>query len=132
MRIKIIGLALALLFVTSCASNPDQRSEYISQDTRYYESSSFEEIWISAMRSIEELGFMIREAMKEKGLLDAIYESESESDVPPPILNVMIIQELGQIRVNCLALMPGDQGNFQTTLSNVQSFFENLDKHLKN
>jgi len=132
MRIKIIGLALVLLFIASCASKQEKILEYISQDTKFYESSSFEDVWKSSMRSIEELGFMIREAIKDRGMLDAIGEHESTPDIAPPIINVMIIQELGQIKVNCLALMPGDQDNSQTTLSYVQIFFEKLDKYLKN
>jgi len=132
MRTKIMGLMLALLFVSSCASNQEKKSEYIFQDTKYYENNSFEDVWTSAMSSIVDLGFAIREAKKDKGLLDAIIESESASDAPPPILNIMIIQELDQIRLNCLALMPGERGDFQTALGYVQSFFENLDKHLKN
>ena len=70
---------------------------------------------------------MIREAIKDRGLLDAIGELESTPYISPPILNVMIIQELAQIKVNCLALMPGVQGNSLTILSHVQNFFEKLD-----
>ena len=44
----------------------------------------------------------------------------------------MIIEELGQIKVNCLALMPGEQGNSQKTLAFVQDFFTYLEKYLKN
>jgi hypothetical protein len=132
MRIKIIELVLTLLLVASCASKQEQSPEYISQNSKFYESSSFAEVWSSSMRSIEELGFMIREAIRDKGLLDAIYEDESAPDSPPSLLNVMIIQELGQIKVNCLALMSGDQGNYQTTLAYVQDFFTYLEKYLKN
>jgi len=84
------------------------------------------------MMSIQEIGFMLREVIKDKGLLDAVGESESSPDISPPILNVIIIQELGQIKVNCLALMTGDQGSSQTTLGYVQSFFDTLDNYLKN
>lgn len=132
MRIKTIALIFVLLFSASCASNQKQTREYISQETKFYAGLLFDDVWKSSMQSIEQIGFIIREAIKDKGLLDAIYEDESAPDNRPSLLNVMIIEELGQIKVNCLALMPSEQGNSKTTLAYVQDFFTYLEKYLKN
>ncbi len=133
MRIKIIGLGLVLLMMLSCASHQqEKRLESISQDTKFYANPSFEDVWTASMKAIEDLGFMIREEIKDRGLLDAVGEIESNPGFLPPILNVLILQEAGQIKVNCLALLVGDHNDFQTTLGYVQQFFESLEKYLKN
>lgn len=132
MTIKKAALVLSLLFTVSCATTQEKRLEYISQDTKFYKSSSFEDVWRSSMNSIEELGFMIREAIKDRGFLDAIGEQESMPDNPLPILNVMIIEEMEQIKVNCLVLMSSDQDVSKITLSYLQNFFKKLDNNLKN
>lgn len=133
MRIKILGLGLTLLLMISCAfQQQGKRLESISQDTKFYANNLFEDIWTASMRAIEDLGFMIREEIKDRGLLDAVGKNTPSPGLSPPILNVMIIRERGQIKVNCLALIVGEHHDFQISLGYVQQFFESLDKSLKN
>jgi hypothetical protein len=66
---------------------------------------------------------------KDKGLLDAIAAQGPHAYTNPPLMNILIRREAGQIRVDCLMAQSSQTSNVSRDY--LIQFFTELDNKLK-
>ena len=124
----ILSLALfAGLFCTTAVKNPTGRHS-VSRHAIIYEDASLNDVWESAKEAVKEIGFTVRMEDKDKGLLDAIAVQGPHAYTNPPLMNILIRRESGQIRVDCLMAQSSQTGNVSRDY--LIQFFTELDKKL--
>jgi hypothetical protein len=125
----LLGVALfAGLFCMTTVKNPAGRHA-VSRHAIIYEDASLDEVWESAKEAIKEIGFTIRLENKDKGLLDAIAAQGPHAYTNPPLMNILIRREAGQIRVDCLMAQSSQTSNVSRDY--LIQFFTELDNKLK-
>jgi len=89
-----------------------------------------ERIWDAVLLAIDELQYAVQKEIKESGFIYAQAKSNPSSLYLPPHLNVYIRQENGKVRVNCHAVIPGQETNLEASSAIVKQFFTALTSHL--
>lgn len=131
MKLKHLGLGFLLLALISCATLRQDDPIDIYKRTQSYKNISFDEVWSAALRSIDEIGFMVRSATKKSGLVQAVAKMNADQKYLPPLMNIVINDRYGRIEVNFHIEFPGqrDDSGKRRTYSN--RFFKALRKNLK-
>ncbi|MBN1223192.1 MAG: hypothetical protein JXB23_08070 [Candidatus Aminicenantes bacterium] len=132
MRLKSVFICLAIFLLSMCSSAPKGGQEYVSQYSVRYENVSRDEIWTASLKSIQDIQFTIRREIEDKGLIDALDEKGSTPESSPPIMSVMLIEEEGKIKVNCLVVCSGRIAEPAEIQDYVAQFFDALNKNLEN
>ena len=109
MKLKTLGLGFILLVLIGCASLHQNDPIDIYQKTRSYKKFSFDDVWSTALRSIEEIDFIVRNATKEIGYIQALAKINPDPRYLPPLMNVIIREENSRIDVNFHIGLPGQR-----------------------
>ncbi len=123
----LAGAIFAGIFCMTTVKNPPGRHA-VSRHAIIYEDASLDEVWESAKEAVKEIGFTVRMENKDKGLLDAIAVQGPYAYTNPPLLNIIIRKEAGQIRVDCLMAQSSQTSNVSRDY--LIQFFTELDKKL--
>jgi hypothetical protein len=131
MKIKTLGLGFLLFALIGCASMQQNDPIDIYQKTRSYKNFSFDDVWSAALRSADDMGFMVRSAAKKSGLIQAVAKMNPYLRYLPPLMNVIIREENRRIDVNFHIELPGqiDDSGKRRTFAN--RFFKALRKNLR-
>lgn len=130
MRFKGMRLILvaALSLMVACTTVQQKGRHAVSRHAVIYEDVSLDAIWDAARGAVEEIGFTIRMESREKGFLDAILSQNAYTNSQPPLMNIMIHDTAGQIRVDCL--MAQDPQRIDMSRDYLIRFFTELEKRL--
>ena len=131
MRLKTIGIGIILLGMAGCASLHQMDQIDIYRKTQSYENFSFDEVWTAALRSIDEIEFIVRNAIKETGLIHAVAKTNRDPRFKPPLVNVVIGVENGMINVNFHVELPGQIDGTGQRKACANRFFRVLKNNLK-
>ena len=131
MKLKALGLGFFLLALIGCASMPPADPIDIYQETQFYKNYSFDDVWSAALRSVDEMDFIVRNATKKIGLIHAEIKMNPDPDYLPPLMNVIIREENDTIVVNFHLELPGQRNNAGIRRSYANRFFKALRKNLK-
>jgi hypothetical protein len=129
MKFKILGLSFLLLYIC-CSSNPDKIPEIVSQRSVYFHNISFTDIWTATENSFGNINFTVTEKIREKGLYDAEGEL-APSQSPPPLMSVMIIEEIDRIKVDCIVVLSGRDIDPEMSRDYVDQFFNALARNIE-
>ena len=130
MKIKTLGLGFLLLSLIGCASVYRDEPIDIYQKTRSYKSRSFNEVWSATLRSIDEMGFIVRSATKRSGLIHAVAIRNPDPQFLPPRMNVVIKDVEHRIEVNFHIELPGQRNNTGKRRKFANQFFKALRRNL--
>jgi len=130
-KFKTVCLGFILLALIGCASVHRDDPIEIFQKTRSYKNRSFDVVWSAAIRSVDEMGFVVRKATKNIGLVHSEARMNPDPQFLPPLMNVIIKAENNRIEVNFHIELPGqiDETGRRRTYAN--RFFKALRKNLK-
>ncbi len=131
MKLKTLSLGFILLILIDCASLHQNDPIDIYQKTQSYKNFSFYDIWSAALRSIDEIDFIVRNATKEIGLIHAEAKIYPDPSFLPPLMNVIIKEENSRIDVNFHIELPGQRDDTGKRRSYANQFFKALKKNLK-
>ena len=131
MRLKTFGVGILLLAMIGCASVYRDEPIDIYQKTRSYKSCSFNEVWSATLRSIDEMGFMVKSAAKRSGLIQAAAKVNPDPQFLPPRMNVVIKDVGHRIEVNFHVELPGQRNNTGKRRKFANQFFRALRKNLR-
>jgi hypothetical protein len=131
MKLGALSLGFMVLVFAGCATMTRTDTIDIYQKTKSYKNFSFDEVWASALRSVDETGFMVRSAAKEVGLIHAVIKKNPDPGYLPPVMNVVIRKENNRIDVNFHIELPGQKDESGTRRSYANQFFKVLKKNLK-
>lgn len=123
-------LPLLLLLLMSCALSPKVEQEPPLQETKFFDNHTLDMVWAAVLLAIDDLEFALQKEIKESGFIYAQAKTNSDPRYLPPHLNVYIREEYGRIRVNCHAVIPGQETNLQASTAIVKQFFTALAVHL--
>ncbi|MFP4081976.1 MAG: hypothetical protein ACLFVG_04365 [Candidatus Aminicenantes bacterium] len=136
MKSKISILIAASFLFSSCLASLQVKKQRSSS----YENISFSQVWEAALKSVEDMGFTIKEANKEeiklpafsewKGVISAEGEKNALTQVKPPQLYVTLREKGGRIEVDCQATQPRQMIDYGETKKNLRRFFEYLSQNL--
>lgn len=102
----------------------------IYQKTRSYRNVSFDDVWAGALRSVDEMEFIVKSATKKIGLIHAEPNRNPDPQYLPPVMNIIIKQENGRIMVNFHIELPGQRNNTGIRRAYTNQFFKALRKNL--
>ena len=131
MKLKALGLGFILLVLIGCASLHQNDPIDIYQKTQSYRNFSFDDVWSAALRSVDEVGFMVRKATRKVGLIQAVEKMNPDPRYLPPLMNVIIGEEKRKIVVNFHIEMPGQRDEAGKRRTYANRFFKALRKNLK-
>ncbi len=131
MKVRIFSLVFVLLILIGCASLHRNDRIDIYQKTQSYRNISYDEVWSAALRSVEEIDFIVRNAAKKTGLIHAVVKMNPDPQYLPPIMNVIINKENGKIDVNFHIELPGQIDDFGKRRAYANRFFKALKKNLR-
>ncbi len=126
-----MSFGFILLVFAGCASIPRNDTIDIYQKTKSYKNFFYDEVWAAAMRSIDEIGFMVRSASKEVGLIHAVTKTNPDPGNLPPVMNIVIRKENSRIDVNFHIELPGQRDDSGKRKRYSDQFFKALKKNLK-
>jgi hypothetical protein len=129
MRLKILILGFFLLYVC-CSSNPERDPEIVAQQVNFYHDYSFTAIWTAAESSFDDINFVVTEKIREKGLYDAEGEPQPPQ-ISPPLMSVMIMEEVDRIKVDCIVVLTGSDVAPELSSEYVTQFFNALTRNLE-
>ncbi|UCE41417.1 MAG: hypothetical protein JSV17_00030 [Candidatus Aminicenantes bacterium] len=131
MKHKTLGIGFVLLVLIGCATVHRDDPIDIYQKTQSYKNYSFGDVWSAAIKSVNEMEFVIKKATKNVGLIHAEVKRNPNPHYLPPLMNVVIKDVDGRIEVNFHIELPGqkDDAGKRRTYSN--RFFKTLRKNLK-
>jgi hypothetical protein len=133
-RGKILScvLALGIIFVLlmCCTQSPQVAQEPPLQETKYFNNFTLDEVWAAVLLTVDELEYTIQKEIKESGFIYAQAITNPDPKYLPPHMNVYVREENGRIRVNCHAVIPGQETNLQASSAIVKKFFTALAVHL--
>jgi len=127
---KYLCLSLLLLFLISCVPSPKVVQEPPLQETKYFDNFTFDTVWAAVLLTIDDLEFALQKEIKESGFIYAQAKTSADPRYLPPHLNVYVRDENGRIRVNCHAVIPGQEIDLQASTAIVKQFFTALAVHL--
>ena len=131
MNRKTLGIGFVLLVLAGCASVPLGDPVEIYQRTRSYKKYSFDDVWSAALRSVDDIGFVVRNSTKKVGLIRAVAKNNPDSRHLPPVMNVVIREEDRMIDVNFHIELPGQRDESGMRRSYSNRFFKALRRNLK-
>ena len=131
MNRQSLVLGFILLALAGCASVPLDDTIDIYQKTRSYKKYSFDHVWSAALRSVDDVGFVVRNTTKKVGLIQAVAKINPEPRHSPPLMNVVIRGEDGRIDVNFHVELPGQRDETGKRRTYTTRFFKALRKNLK-
>lgn len=131
MNRKTLGIGFVLLVLAGCASVPLGDPVEIYQRTRSYKKYSFDDVWSAALRSVDDIGFIVRNTTKKVGLIQAVAKVNPEPRYVPPLMNVVIKEEDQRIDVNFHVELPGQRDESGMRRSYSNRFFKALRRNLK-
>ncbi|MFA9454034.1 MAG: hypothetical protein ACERK6_08975 [Candidatus Aminicenantaceae bacterium] len=111
-----------------CTSVQQKGRHAVSRHAVIYEDVSMDEVWDAARGAVEEIGFNIRMENREKGFLDAVSSHNAYANGESPLMNIMVHDTAGQIRVDCL--MAQDPEKIDSSRDFLIRFFTELEKRL--
>ena len=126
---RVVLVAVLTAAVSSCTTVQQKGRHAVSRHAVIYEDVSLDAVWEAARASVLELGFLIRMENREKGFLDAESRHDAYANGQSPLMNVMIHDTAGQIRVDCL--MAQDPERIDMSRDYLVRFFTELEKQLK-
>ena len=103
----------------------------IYQKTQSVRNYSFDDVWSAALRSVDEIEFMVRKATKKIGLIHGEAKMNPDPRYLPPVMNVIIRQEKSRIDVNFHIELPGQRDDTGKRRTYANQFFKALRKNLK-
>lgn len=131
---KRIFICLVILYLASCASSNRNPQTSVFRGTDVYSGTSFETVWNAAVEAVKEMGFAIRSEQKDQGLIDAVGRLEAgagdEAEEVRPLINIMIKDDRGMIRVDCVAMLPAPEQDLEPKDQVVVKFFELLNQKI--
>ena len=127
----LAGLGFTLLALIGCTSMQQNDPTDIFQKTQSYKSHSFDEVWAAALRSTDEIDFIIRKEAKDIGFIYALAKENPDPSYLPPHMNVIIKEEDGRIDVHCHIELPGQRDDTGKRRKFASRFFRALKKNLK-
>jgi hypothetical protein len=130
-KLKSLSLGFILLALISCVSLRQNDPIDIFQKTQSYKKFSFDEVWSAALKSIDEMGFIIRKATKKIGLIHAEAKMNPDPRYLPPLMNVIIKEENSRIDVNFHIELPGQRDDTGKRRTYTNQFFKALERNLK-
>jgi len=131
MRLKDLSLGFLVLALIGCASLRQNDPIDIYKKTQSYKNISFDDVWTAALRSIDEMGFMVRSATKKSGLVQAVAKMNPDPLYLPPLMNIIIRDRYGRIEVNFHVELPGQRDDTGKRRTYANQFFKALKKNLK-
>lgn len=133
MKIKFInaGIGFIVLAMMGCATMPLEEPVDIYQRTQSYKNFSFDDVWSSAIRTVDEVGFMVKSAKKAIGLIHAEAKRSPGPGYLPPLMNVVIREEIGRIDVNFHIEFPGQRDESGKRDDLAKRFFKLLKRNLR-
>jgi hypothetical protein len=114
----------------SCASSSKVEQEPPLQETKFFDNLTLDAVWAAALLAIDDLEFATQKEIKESGFIYAYAKTNPDPRNLPPHLNVYVREENGRVRVNCHAVIPGQETNLQASSAIVKQFFTALAVHL--
>ena len=127
---KMLGLGLLVLFLVCCASTSEQPKNSVLRSVDLYENDSFDEVWAAVTEVLYDLDYEIRKESQEKGFIDAMALNETDSQSEQILLNIIIRDEGGIVRVDCLVVTPNGAEGPARTHDAVSKFYAALNKKL--
>lgn len=94
---KILGLLCVLLLLWSCAGV----FEYRSEEKRFYEDHSIEELWQAAADALTDCGYTITVSDRIAGILQGVKKSAIFGRSEGVFMTVRISEENGKVRLSC-------------------------------
>jgi hypothetical protein len=131
MMLKILGAGFLLLAFVGCASVYRDEPVDIYQRSQSYRNRSFGEVWSASLKSIDDVGFIVRSATKRSGLIQAVTITNPDPQFLPPRMNIVIKDRDGTIDVNFHIELPGQRNNSGIRRKFANRFFKTLRKNLK-
>ncbi len=129
-KLKTLGLGFILLALAGCVSLHQNDPIDIYQKTQSFRNYSFDDVWSAALRSVDDMGLMVRNATKEIGLIHAGVKMNPDPRFLPPRMNVIIRKENGRIDVNFHIELPGQRDDTGKRRTYAKQFFKALKKNL--
>ncbi len=111
-----------------CTTVQQKGRHAVSRHAVIYEDVSLDQVWDAARETVEEIGFKIRIENREKGFFDAVSAHNAYANGESPLMNIMINETVGQIRVDCL--MAQDPEKVDSSRDFLIRFFTELEKRL--
>ena len=130
MKLKTIALGFLLLALIGCASVYRDEPIDIYQKTQSYKNRPYGVVWSAALRSIDDIGFMVRSAVKKSGLIQAVAKANPDPRFLPPLMNIVITSGDGRVDVNFHIELPGQRNNKGTRRKLANQFFKALRRNL--
>jgi hypothetical protein len=130
-NLRALGLGFILIALIGCAALHQNDPIDIYQKMQSYRNVSFDDVWSAALKSIDEIEFMVRNATKEIGLIQAVAKMNPDPRYLPPRMNVIIRKENSRIDVNFHIELPGQRDDSGKRRSTANQFFKALKKNLK-
>ncbi len=122
-----ISILLSVLVALMCCTpSPEVAQEPPLQETKYFNNFTLDEIWTAVLSTVDELEYTIQKEIKESGFIYAQAKTNPDPKYLPPHMNVYVRKENGRIRVNCHAVIPGQETNLQASSAIVKKFFTAL------
>jgi hypothetical protein len=132
-------ILVSLIFLTfaGCASFQVKK-----QGSFNYRDMPFETVWNAAIRSLDEMGFEIKDSKKEKiglpaysewtGYIFAVGKRNVFTQVAAPQMRVNIKRQGGKVEVSCEAVQPKQFVDYGGSKKNIEKFHSLLNKNLQN
>lgn len=130
MKFKTLGLGFVLLALAGCATVHRDDPIDIYPKTQSYRQYSFDDIWTAALRSTDDIGFIVRKATKKVGLIHAEAKTNPDPRYVLPRMNVIIKDRMGKVEVNFHIEFPGQRNNTGKRRTLANRFFKALRKNL--
>lgn len=117
-------LLVLLMMLTAC-------SAVMSRETRQLPAStSFDQVWVAAVRSLSQMGMVTVNSDKEGGIIVAEGGRSLFLHNSPPQLSIAITESEGKIQVECTGVLHNQGYGYGTTEKLVEDFFRNLQDQL--
>lgn len=123
-------LLSAFLALMCCAPSTEVVQDPPLQETKYFDNFPLDMVWTAVLLAIADLDFAIQKEIKESGFIYAQSNTNPDPRYLPPHINVYVRDDNGRIRVNCHAVIPGQETNLQASSTIVKKFFTALTVHL--
>ncbi len=111
-----------------CSTVQQKGRHAVSRHAVIYEDVTLDEVWEAARETVVEIGFRIRKEDREKGFMDAESGHDAYANGQAPLMNIMINETIGQIRVDCL--MAQDPEKIDSSRDFLIRFFKELEERL--
>lgn len=131
MNRKSFLLGLILLASIGCVTLQQTEPIDIYQKTQSYKKYSFGHVWSAALKSVDDVNFVVRNTTKKVGLIQAVAKINPEPRYLLPRMNVVIREENGRIDVNFHIELPGQRDDTGKRRKIADRFFKALRKNLR-